>query len=190
MNDTSSDNRAITKLRERTAYLRELLLRIKDTEQQLSELRAEARNLSERELVEMFSEAGADSVGLPPMGNLPGVDAELRPYYSANIAAGWEEEKRQKAFNALNAAGASDLIKTRITLDFPRNSRKSVIATIKLIQKHTKNASVSIKDSVHPSTLTAWVKECFEKGHADKLPPLEVIGASTGWNVILKDRKE
>jgi hypothetical protein len=189
MNDHPS-NPAISRLRERTAYLRDLHLRIKDTEMQLSALRAEARQLSEHELVEMFNEAGADSIGLPPLGNLPGVEAELRPFYSANIAASWDEERREEAFTALHNAGAADLIKTRITLDFPRDSRAAVVATVKWLQEHAKGASVAIKDSVHASTLTAWVKECFEKGRANDLPPLDVIGASTGWNVILKDRKE
>jgi hypothetical protein len=187
MND---QNPAISRLRERTAYLRDLQLRIKDVELQLNALRAEARSIAERELVEMMNEAGTDQIGLPPSGNLPGMEAELRPYYSANIAAGWDEERREKAFDALASAGASDLIKTRITLDFPRDSRAAVIETAAWLKKHAKGASFTIKDSVHSSTLTAWVRECFEKGHTNMLPDLEVIGASTGWNVILKDRKE
>jgi hypothetical protein len=183
------ENPTITKLRARAAYLRDLYLRIKDVESQLALLRAEARTLSEIELVHMFNEAGTDSVGLPPQGNLPGMDAELRPYYSANIAASWEEDKRQKAFNALTGAGASDLIKTRITLDFPRGNRKMVKSAIVWIKKHTKGvASFTIKDSVHSSTLTAWVKECFERGKS--LPDLETIGANAGWVVTLKERRE
>ena len=123
MNDQS--NPALSRLRERTAYLRDLYLRIRDAEAALNNLRAEARALSERELVEMFNEAGADAVGLPASGNLPAMDAELRPYYSANIAASWEPDRREQA--NLADAGAADLMLHPQRLDFPRDSRASVL---------------------------------------------------------------
>jgi hypothetical protein len=179
------DSAQLTLVRETAQQLRDLELRIQTLEQALEEAQSAAHTMRFETLPDLMDQAGVDRVGLPQAGNLPACDLQLTPFYVANIAAAWPEEKRASAFLALAELGHEDLIKTEITVQLPRNERRQAQRIIAALENFS--VPVRIKESVHPQTLTAWLKEQFERHNP--LPPLEVIGATIGRIARLKERK-
>jgi hypothetical protein len=78
----------------------------------------ELNDLTTTVLPEMFYEARVDRVGLPAEGNRAAYDIQLKPFYRANIAADWPDEKRSAGFAAMTELGLKDLIKYTITIRF------------------------------------------------------------------------
>ena len=128
-----------------------------------------------------------DHLGLQPEGNLPGYTAELRPYYHANISGDWEPEKKEAAFDCLAKHHAEDLVKTKITVLLGRGDRKAA----KKVESALKKLKVSFSRelSVPWNTLTAWLREQVEDVELET-PPLDVIGATVGEKVSLKQVKQ
>lgn len=165
---------------------RDLVLRIEDLSAQLKTASEELQTLTTKTLPEMFEAVGIDSLGLVPEGNLPGYDADLSPFYSANIPVSWPEEKRERGFDWLEAEGHGDLVKRTFTVDLPRGSEKEAERLRKALEKT--RLAYAEKKGVHAGTLTAFVKEQVEKHHTT--PPLNLLGATVGKVVKLKKRKE
>lgn len=165
---------------------RDLELRIEELSSLLSADSAELQKLTTVTLPELFEAVGIDHLGLVPEGNLPGFDANLRPFYSANIPAGWPEERRELGFGWLEAEGHGDLVKRTFTVDLPRGSEREAERLRKALEK-TKLAYAE-KKGVHAGTLTAFVKEQVEK-HGTT-PPLGLLGATVGKVVKLRKRKD
>lgn len=172
-------------LRDAARGLRDKEAEIANLDERLKEAKAAANEMRHKTMVDLMQEIGVDKVGLPAEGNYPPVDAELKPYYHANIAADWEPEKRQAAFNWLDSAGHGDLVKTSITILIPRDDRAMAVS----IQHYLEQCNVqhTVLLDVPWNTLTAFVREQVEKYH--RTPPLETIGATVGQVVKLKARK-
>lgn len=166
-------------------HLLSLRARIASLEESLSEAKAEFNDYQFNKLPDLMDQAGIDRFGLPAQGNEPAYDIRLTPYYRANIAADWPEEKRKDAFNALTDFGSEDLIKAEVIVALPRGEKSKALELIKLLE--AEGVHPSLKENVHWQTLTAWLKEQFEAGN--ELPPLDVIGAQVGRIATLKERK-
>lgn len=165
-----------------------LELEIADLEERLQQKQEQLTKLYRSTLPDMMEEAGVDTIGVPPSGNLPGTDYEIKPYYSANIAASWDPGKREDAFSVLKKYKAESLIKTEVKSNFGKGQ---MAAAKKLITAAKKlKAAVSIKQSVHPGTLSAWLREIYSSGKALPASDLEKIGALVGRYVAPKERKE
>lgn len=137
-------------------------------------------------LPDAMDEAGVTSIALPAEGNNPPVELKAQPFYAANIAAGWPDERRNNAFAWLDANGAGDLIKTELTLRFPRGelpSAQKLAAWLR--QEH--GLEPEIKQAVPHTSLTAWLRETVEQNAT--LPPLETLGATVGRVVKLKQKE-
>lgn len=173
----------LAKLAAKTAELTETSHLIENLEERLSALKRTKYAIEHEQLPELMMEAGVDKVGIPPVGNEPGYDLKLSPFYDANIAAGWEEERRQKAFAYLESVKAGDLIKTQIIISLPREQR----ANAKQLLKQLAEWSPDVKEAVHPSTLKSWLKEKSEAGDDVNL---EAIGGTVGQVVKPKPRKK
>jgi hypothetical protein len=87
-----------------------------DLEERLKATNKELNELYFRTLPDVMDEAGVGSIALPADGNNPPVELKAQPYYAANIAAGWPQERRQAAFDWLDQHGHGDLIKTEVTV--------------------------------------------------------------------------
>ena len=174
----------LTRIRETAGNARDLEKEITDLEERIKHKKQTLNTIYHHELPDLMFEAGVDEVGLPAEGNLPSMVAKLGPYYAANIAAGWGEEKRDAAFNWLDTNGHGDLIKTQVTISLPREARAQAAKLIKQLEAY----HPEVKQSVHPGTLTAWLREQVESG--EDLPPLDVIGGTVGQVVKLKERKD
>jgi len=171
---------SIDYVRARVAELRDLELEKEELEARLKEVNQRINYISFDSLVDVMLEKRVPKIRIDGDGNSPPFEAELLPFYRANIAASWEEERKLEAFRSLEEFGASDLIKTRVTFSFPRGEKSEAI---RLVREHS-SLRPSLDESVHSSTLTAWVRERIEAGR--QTPPLETIGARVGQYVKIK----
>ena len=171
---------------ELNARLRDAEREKADAEERLREIDQRIQEIKFKTLPDMMQEAGIDRLGLPAQGNLPACDAKLIPYYHANIAAGWEPEKKKAAFDWLEDNGHGDLLKVQVAVTF---GRKEIDAARELEGKlAAMGLQPELSMSVPWSTLTAWLKEQVEKYHNQ--PPLDTIGGTVGSVVKLTPRKE
>lgn len=170
---------------EKASEARDIELEISNLEERLKKRKADLRNIYMVELPNLMDQAQTDRIGIPATGNLPACDLKLTPYYHAQIAASWPQEKRNAAFAALTQLGHQDLIKTDLVISLPREDRASVPQLLETLKKL--GLIPQVKENVHFKTLTAWLKEQYERGNP--LPPLETIGAEVGRIVKMIERK-
>jgi hypothetical protein len=178
----------LDKLRERAAHASSIELQIVHHKERLQALQEELNNLYYKELPDLMMEAKVDNIGVPGKGNEPGTDYELKPFYSANIAAAWDDEKREAAFNTLKKYKAEGLIKAEVKAAFGKGQlalAKKLIAAAKKLK-----INLDMKQSVHGQTLTAWVRSIYDEGKALPSSDLEKIGARVGSVVKRKERDE
>lgn len=166
----------LDKLRERVVYARALDLEIDDLEQRLEDKKRELRHLYHTEIPDLMDEAGVDRLGVTNAGNLGSFEIKVQPFYSANIAAGWDPDKRSAAFEYLTELGAEDLIKTKIEIDFSRGERAKAV----LVAENLKDDGIetSMKETVHSATLASWLREQVEVNGT--VPDLDKIGGTVG----------
>lgn len=175
----------LERLKAEAAKTRELEFEVAELQERLNEKLEELNILMTKTLPDLMEEAGVDSVGIPAQGNYPAWDARLRPFYNANIASSWPEEKRLEGFNYLTKIGHGDLIKTEIKISLPRGALKKAQTLVKQLAKQGMNAVM--EQNVHSQTLKAWLKDQIEN-HAF-MPDLEKIGASVGKTVKPEKRR-
>lgn len=178
---------------DRLQALRKLVATARDQEAEKAGLEERITTLSKAlntlystTLPDLMDEIGIASIALPADGNLPPVTAQLKPYYAANIQAKWPEQQRKAAFDWLDQHGHGDLIKTEVTVLFPREERAE--ASELLEELRGEGLEPVIKENVSHQTLTAWLKEQVERSGI--LPPLELLGATVGRIVRLSTPKE
>jgi hypothetical protein len=178
----------LDKLREKVARVRELRLLAADLTEQLTAANREIQELTFKELPDVFAEAQMLAFTLEASGNLPAYEAEVKPYYKANIAADWPPDQRDSAFKLLADLGADGLIRTVITVELGRGEA----AVARRVMAGLDKAGVSYTSalSVPWNTLTAWLREQVTKrGREFSAGQLEAIGARVGTVVDVKARK-
>jgi hypothetical protein len=176
----------LDRLREAAVKVRDLDASIVDIETRLSNMKRERSDLVTKKLPDLMDQAGVPGIDLEAAGNLPAVSLKLTPFINANIAASWPEEKRAIAFKWLDESGNGDLIKTTISVSFPREDRATALDVVKDMK--ARGINVDVKDNVMPATLTAWLREIYAKG-GDR-PPLDVIGGFIDRIVKVKELKK
>jgi hypothetical protein len=159
-----------------------------DLTQRLRELGSQINEFKHKTLVDVFQEAGVDSLGLPAEGNLPAYDAKLGPYYKANIAAEWDEKRRQAGFQVLEDMGHGEVIRTVVTVSLGRGERERAKQLLDLLAENKFDCDVGL--GVPWNTLTALVRSEHEARRPFSDEQLEKIGAQVGLAVQLKQRKE
>jgi hypothetical protein len=164
---------------------RELQLQRASLEERLSEVENKLRVLHEVTLIDLMDETGLRALEIPAEGNHPAYSVKSVPYYSATIAAKWPEERRKAAFDYLIETGHEDLIKTEVSVLFPRGAHQQAEKLLPVAAKLGGHGQIS--ESVHSGTLKAWLKEEIEK-HG-RFPDLEKIGGSVGRKVEVKPIK-
>lgn len=174
-------------LRKLVARARDLELTKKELEERLEEVKSALygrEGLYHKLMPEMMDDIGVAKIALAAEGNLPAVEAKTQPFYAASIPTGWPAEQRQDAFDYLDSTGHGDLIKTEVTLAFPREQRARALEFVKLAKKF---GSPDMKENVHHMTLTAWLREQVEIKRV--IPDLEKIGGTIARIVKLKTLK-
>lgn len=180
---------------DKVAALRAKCEELRDTEQtksnlveRLKEVDTQLATLRHETLPDLMDEACTDKIGLPGAGNVKSYDALLEPYYRANIAAEWAQERRERAFGALIEEGAEDLVRHTFTIQFGRGEEEAAHSLAELLKSEGFQYTVGL--AVPWATLTAWVKERFQGGAPLSASTLDTIGATVGRIVKLKPRKE
>lgn len=175
---------SLPKITAKARELRDTELKLKELEEQLKDLNSRKQTLMRETLPNLLQEAGLTSLTIEKEGNYPAFELKLSPYYSANIAAGWPEDKRQKGFKTLVDEGASDLIKVNVSVEFDKGDHKKAQKIVKELAKQGLN--VAMKENVHFQSLTAWLKDQVE--NHSHMPPLEDIGGTVGQVVKMKEK--
>lgn len=182
-------------VKEAVRRARDLELEMASTKEKLKADAAALDKLVHEELPDLFSQAGMISYALEAEGNLPAYEAKAKPYYYANIAANWDEERRQAAFDWLarplrdpgddkspDGGGAPDLVKTQIVIELGRGDQRLA----EKIEAGLRKAKVPYvtRLAVPWNTLTAFVREMVEV--KKRMPPLDLLGATVGRVVAIK----
>lgn len=164
-------------LKKTAAQLRFLELKKEELERELAETKKAITLLSERDLVQLFSETNLSSLTLDADGNYPAMKFDKTTFYNAKIP----EEKEAEAFAWLHDNGHADIVKTEIKLSFGMRERQQAELLEKALA--AKNYDYNSKLGVHPATLKAFAKSEIEAGHA---LPMDVLGIYVGEIVKTK----
>jgi hypothetical protein len=135
-------NDKLDALKSMASKARDLEHEISDLNDAIKEKSQELRDLYHIMLPNLMDEVGVDSIGVPPKGNLPGVDYQLKPYFSAGIAQSWAKDRKEEAFAFLKDHKADSLIKTEILTKLPVNSVTLAKKILKETQRLTKSMGV------------------------------------------------
>jgi hypothetical protein len=175
----------LEKLNTKLARVRDLKLQVLDCTEKLTAANKELNELTFTELPDMFSAAGMRTHGLAAQGNLPRLDAELKPYYKANIAADWDAEARDRGFKTLESLGAMGLVKFTVTVEMARGEATKAKKVMAALDKLGVTYACAL--AVQWNTLTAWLKERYTKRLGDLTPgQLEAIGGKVATVVEVK----
>lgn len=164
--------------------LSKLNVTIDETEDLLKALKTRRVTLSQRTLPDLFDLVQTDRIGVPDAH----ADVVVSPRYYANIAADWDEERRERGFAALEAAGGGDLIRVVVEVSFGKDKINLARRLVESLKRwpHLGEAVVAVRKSVPWASLTAFVKSETEK----KAPlPLSDLGATIGRECKIVKRK-
>tara|TARA_R100001443_G_scaffold14024_2_gene23958 strand:- start:15240 stop:15815 length:576 start_codon:yes stop_codon:yes gene_type:complete len=147
--------------------------------QELSELeeavkakKEEFRLTSEQELPEAMQTAGLTEIVLST-----GEKISVTEFYNAHIS----KANQELAYQWLVENGHEGLIKNEVSLKFGREEGQVVDETVMALK--SRGLSPEVKQTVHPSTLKAFVKEQLTSG---KDIPTEPFGIYIGSKAIIK----
>ena len=155
--------------------------RIARGETLMSELRARRNQIITREMVEMMDAANVEAI------TVAGRTFETKPYYKASIP----EEHRDAAHTWLEEHEAGDLITYELVVSFPKDCQEEAERLERYARENFQMAEVSKKRAVPWARLTSWLREMFEKqDETTVLPPLEIMGATVGRVVKIKEPKK
>jgi hypothetical protein len=180
---------------------RDLEFSIQELEEQVKSLKFNLRAIYFDTLPAMMMEARVDKIGIAKEGNYPGYDYKLKKFYKANIAAGWDDDRREEGFTFVIDHGAEDLIKTEVSVLFPKGGSRLAQKLVAIARKMKvpvkvgkkkllKPVHVELSKSIPHGSLSAWLKELVEKRH--KVPTaddLEKIGGAIGVVVEPEERE-
>lgn len=181
----------LRRVRDKVALVRDLVAQVADLEARKTAANKQLQDLYFKELPDLFAEVGTDHLGLEAEGNLPAVDAKLKPYYKANIAADWPPEQRRAGFDFLREQKAADLIRTVVTVEFGRGEEEDAKNLTDMLKDF--GYTYSVGEAVPWNTLTAWLREQTERmrrGGKEFTPAqLDKIGGRVGKVVEVKPRR-
>lgn len=148
-----------------TAEVFELEVRLKAKKEEL-------RLTSERELPDAMQSAGLTQITLNN-----GEKISITEFYNAHIS----KANQEKAYGWLVSNGHEGLIKNEVLLKFGRDESRVVDETVSALQ--SRGLSPQIRQSVHPSTLKAFIKEQLTSGNDI---PTEPFGIYIGSKATIK----
>lgn len=136
-------------------------------EERLSEAKAKLRQVQENDLPDLMMELGLRNFTLAT-----GEKIQIKEFVNASLS----KERKAEAMSWLKENGAADLIKSEVTVAFGKGHEEEARALAEQIKG-------VVETSVHSMTLSAWVKEQFEKGMSI---PEELISVYAGRKATFK----
>ena len=150
----------------------QLATEVAELETNLKAKKEELRLTSEQELPDAMQAAGLTQIKLNSGENI-----SINEFYNAHIS----KANQEKAYEWLTANGHEGLIKNEVLLKFGREESLVVDETVSALQ--ARGLSPQVRQSVHPSTLKAFVKEQFTSGNDI---PTEPFGIYIGTKATIK----
>jgi len=150
----------------------QLATEVAELEADLKAKKEELRLTSEQELPDAMQAAGLTQIKLNSGENI-----SINEFYNAHIS----KANQEKAYEWLTANGHEGLIKNEVLLKFGREESEVVNETVYALQ--ARGLSPQVRQSVHPSTLKAFVKEQFTSGNDI---PTEPFGIYIGTKATIK----
>ncbi|MAK50646.1 hypothetical protein [Marinobacter sp.] len=141
-------------------------------EDMLKAKKEELRLTQEQELPDAMSAAGLTQITLST-----GEKISINEFYSAHIS----KANQQQAYQWLLDNGHEGIIKNEVSLKFGRGESAIVDETVLALK--SRGLSPEVKQSIHPSTLKAFVKEQLTTGNDI---PTEPFGVYIGTKAIIK----
>tara|TARA_R100001244_G_scaffold47804_1_gene42623 strand:+ start:2237 stop:2812 length:576 start_codon:yes stop_codon:yes gene_type:complete len=132
----------------------------------------ELRLISEQELPDAMQAAGLNEIVLSS-----GEKISIGEFYSAHIS----KANQEVAYQWLTANGHEGLIKNEVSLRFGRDESEVVKETVSNLK--ARGLSPEVRQSVHPSTLKAFVREQLTSGNDI---PTEPFGIYIGTKATIK----
>ena len=126
---------------------------IGNTEERLRKLKEQYRQLSEEDLPQKMTELGMQDLRLED-----GSRITIDMFYATRI----NKNNRDAAHEWLRQQGHGDIIKNQVSVSFGKGEDDTALETMTLLEKE--GLFPDQKESVHPSTLKAFVKERIESG--------------------------
>lgn len=161
-------------------------------DKELKETKKKIWEMQTKTIPDFMLEREIDHIGLPEHNS----DVKMKTAYKANIAADWDEDRRQAAFDHLVELECQDVIRTQVTYTLGADSFETAVAIHTAISNFASmlvdtNFEVQVPEpvigkSVPWATLTALVKDLSEKGVAFDT---EKLGATVGPFAEIKERK-
>ena len=150
----------------------QLATEVAELEVNLKAKKEELRLTSEQELPDAMQAAGLTQIKLNSGENI-----SINEFYNAHIS----KANQEKAYEWLMQNGHEGLIKNEVLLKFGREESLVVDETVSALQ--ARGLSPQVRQSVHPSTLKAFVKEQFTSGNDI---PTEPFGIYIGTKATIK----
>tara|TARA_R110000824_G_scaffold141298_3_gene307803 strand:- start:2488 stop:3057 length:570 start_codon:yes stop_codon:yes gene_type:complete len=145
---------------------------IANAEEHLKNLKKDHQRIS----TQVIPDAITDANLLSEFTTADGIKVSVKPFISANIS----EARREEAHTWLRDNQHGDIIKNIVSVDTGKNQELAE----KAIQALSDGGfNPSSKESVHASTLKAWLREQVEAGTP---VPLELFGAFLGQKSTIK----
>ena len=141
-------------------------------EDMLKAKKEELRLCQEQELPDAMSEAGLTKITLSTGENI-----SINEFYAAHIS----KANQQQAYQWLVDNGHEGIIKNEVSLKFNRGESDIVDETVLALK--SRGLAPEVKQSIHPSTLKAFVKEQLTTGNDI---PTEPFGVYIGSKAIIK----
>tara|TARA_R100000750_G_scaffold58611_1_gene46447 strand:- start:1000 stop:1581 length:582 start_codon:yes stop_codon:yes gene_type:complete len=126
---------------------------IGNTEERLRKLKEQYRQLSEEDLPQKMAELGMQDLRLED-----GSRITIDMFYATRI----NQNNRNAAHDWLREQGHGDIIKNVVSVTFGKGEDDTALETVTLLEQE--GLLPDQKESVHPSTLKAFVKERIESG--------------------------
>ena len=149
-----------------------LATEVAELEASLKAKKEELRLTSEQELPDAMQAAGLTQITLST-----GEKISINEFYNAHIS----KANQEKAYEWLVSNGHEGLIKNEVLMKFGRDESEIVEQTVSALQ--SRGLSPEVRQSVHPSTLKAFVKEQFTSGNDI---PTEPFGIYIGTKATIK----
>ena len=150
----------------------QLATEVAELEANLKAKKEELRLTSEQELPDAMQAAGLTQIKLNSGENI-----SINEFYNAHIS----KANQEKAYEWLTQNGHEGLIKNEVLLKFGREESLVVDETVSALQ--ARGLSPQVRQSVHPSTLKAFVKEQITTGNDI---PTEPFGIYIGTKATIK----
>ena len=145
---------------------------VSQIEDMLKAKKEQLRLVQEQELPDALSEVGLTQIVLSS-----GEKISLSEFYSAHIS----KANQQQAYQWLIENGHDGIIKNEVSLKFNRGESQIVDETVLALK--SRGLSPEVKQSIHPSTLKAFVKEQLTTGNDI---PTEPFGIYIGTKANIK----